>query len=87
MPLVDMRDMLNHAYHNGYAVGGFEPVSLEFVEAIIQAAESCRAPVILNFVEFHFQHFDFELLLATAEKSRTTCDRTGGAASGSWANT
>jgi len=69
MPLVDMRDMLNHAYHNGYAVGGFEPVSLEFVEAIIQAAESCRAPVILNFVEFHFQHFDFELLLATAEKA------------------
>jgi fructose-bisphosphate aldolase, class II len=69
MPLVDMRDMLNHAYHNGYAVGGFEPVSLEFVEAIIQAAESCRAPVILNFVEFHFQYFDFELLLATAEKA------------------
>jgi len=69
MPLVDMRDMLNHAYHNGYAVGGFEPVSLEFVEAIIQAAESCRAPVILNFVEFHFEHFDFELLLATAEKA------------------
>jgi fructose-bisphosphate aldolase class II len=69
MPLVDMRDMLNHAYHNGYAVGGFEPVSLEFVEAIIQAAESCRAPVILNFVEFHFKHFDYELLLATAEKA------------------
>jgi len=69
MPLVDMRDMLNHAYHNGYAVGGFEPVSLEFVEAIIQAAESCRAPVILNFVEFHFEHFDFELLLASAEKA------------------
>lgn len=23
MPLVDMRDMLNHAYQNNYAIGGF----------------------------------------------------------------
>lgn len=69
MPLIDMHDMLNHAYRNGYAVGGFEPVSLEFVEAIIQAAENCRAPVILNLVEFHFEHYDYELLMATAEKA------------------
>ena len=35
MPLVDMRDMLNHAYHNNYAIGGFGLVSLDFLEAII----------------------------------------------------
>ena len=34
MPLVNMRDMLEHAYGNGYAVGGFDLVSLDFLEAI-----------------------------------------------------
>ena len=69
MPLVDMGDMLNHACRNSYAVGGFEPMSLDFLDAIIQAAENCRAPVILNLVEFHFEHYDFELVMAAAEKA------------------
>jgi len=67
--MVDMRDMLHHAYRNGYAVGGFELLSLDFLEAIVRAAENCRAPVILNLVEFHFGHYDFELLMAAAEKA------------------
>ena len=69
MPLVDMRDTLNHAYRNSYAVGGFELMSLDFLEAIVEAAEYCRAPVILNLVEFHFGHYDFELVMAAAEKA------------------
>ena len=48
MPLVNMRDMLEHAYHNGYAVGGFDLVSLDFLEAIISAAEATHSPVILS---------------------------------------
>ncbi|MEI2767319.1 MAG: hypothetical protein V9E86_02175 [Nitrosomonas sp.] len=39
MPLVDMRDMLNHAYQNNYAIGGFGLVSLDFLEAIVTTAE------------------------------------------------
>lgn len=39
MPLVNMREMLDHAYRNGYAVGGFDLVSLDFLEAIMAAAE------------------------------------------------
>ena len=46
MPLVNMRDMLEHAYRNQYAVGGFDLVSLDFLEAIIGAAEARRSPVI-----------------------------------------
>ena len=30
MPLVNMRDMLYHAYENNYAVGAFDLVSLDF---------------------------------------------------------
>lgn len=67
MPLVDMRDMLNHAYENGYAVGGFDLVSLDFLEAIIDAAETTRSPVILSLAESHFEYYDFNLAMAAVE--------------------
>ncbi len=62
-----MRDMLYHAYHNGYAVGAFDVVSLKFLEGIIAAAERCRAPVILNLTDTHFDYFDFELIMPSVE--------------------
>ncbi|MCW8900891.1 MAG: class II fructose-bisphosphate aldolase [Gammaproteobacteria bacterium] len=67
MPLVNMRDMLYHAYENSYAVGAFDLVSLDFLEAVIGAAERCRAPVILSVAEPHFAHYDFELMLPAIE--------------------
>jgi fructose-bisphosphate aldolase, class II len=67
MPLVNMRDMLYHAYENNYAVGAFDLVSLDFLEAVIDAAESCRSAVILSIAEPHFAHYDFELLLPAVE--------------------
>ncbi len=67
MPLVNMRDMLNHAYQNGYAVGGFDLVSLDFLEAILSAAEARRAPVILSLAESHFEYYDFELAMSASE--------------------
>ena len=67
MPLVNMRDMLYHAYDNNYAVGAFDLVSLDFLEAVIGAAESCRSAVILSIAEPHFAHYDFELLLPAVE--------------------
>jgi fructose-bisphosphate aldolase class II len=67
MALVNMRDMLYHAYHNGYAVGAFDLVSLEFLEGIIAAAERTRSPVILSLAESHFDYFDFELIMPAVE--------------------
>jgi len=67
MALVHMRDMLNHAYRNGYAVGAFDLVSLDFLQAIVDAAEKCQAPVILSLAESHFDYFDFELTMAAVE--------------------
>jgi fructose-bisphosphate aldolase class II len=57
-----MTDMLGHAYCHAYAVGAFGVVTLDFLEAIIQAAENYRAPVILNLTESHFDYYDFDLL-------------------------
>lgn len=64
MPLVDMRDMLQHAYREHYAVGAFDLVGLDFLEAILNGAEATRAPVILSLAESHFEHYDFELAMA-----------------------
>lgn len=69
MPLADMRDMLHHAYRNGYAVGSFELVSIDFLEAILAAAENCRSPVILSLAEPHFECYDFSLMMAAAERA------------------
>lgn len=66
MALVNLRDMLHHAYRHQYAVGAFDIVSLDFLGAVIQAAEAQRAPVILNLVEHQFHLYDFELLAAAA---------------------
>ena len=67
MALVNMRDMLYHAYRNGYAVGAFDLVSLEFLEGIMAAAERARSPVILSLAESHFDYFDFELIMPAVE--------------------
>ena len=64
MPLINMKDLLTHAYRHGYAVGAFDLVSLDFIEAIVQGAENRRAPVILSLAESHFEYFNFELAMA-----------------------
>lgn len=66
MALVNMRDLLNHAYQEHYAVGAFDIVNLEFLQGALQGAETSRAPVILNFVVPQFKYYDFELLIAAA---------------------
>ncbi|WP_042143914.1 class II fructose-1,6-bisphosphate aldolase [Paucisalibacillus sp. EB02] len=51
MPLVSMKDMLNKAKDNGYAVGQFNINNLEYIQAILQAAEAEKSPVILGVSE------------------------------------
>ncbi|MGJ7920716.1 class II fructose-bisphosphate aldolase [Neobacillus sp. LXY-4] len=51
MPLVSMTEMLNKAKAEGYAVGQFNINNLEFTQAILQAAEAEKSPVILGVSE------------------------------------
>ncbi len=67
MALVNMYDLLQHAYRHGYAVGAFNLVSLDFLKAVLDGAERCRSPVILCLDESHFECFDFELAMAATE--------------------
>lgn len=51
MPLVSMKEMLNMAKDNGYAVGQFNLNNLEYAQAILDAAEEEKSPVILGVSE------------------------------------
>ncbi|KAF0192622.1 MAG: ketose-bisphosphate aldolase [Gammaproteobacteria bacterium] len=66
MALVNLREMVYHAYRNHYAIGAFDIVSLDFLHAVIGGAEAQCAPVILNLVEHQFHLYDFEILAAAA---------------------
>ncbi|MCR4427815.1 MAG: ketose-bisphosphate aldolase [Caldiserica bacterium] len=48
MPLVTSKELLIKAQKEGYAVGAFNANNLEYVQAIVQAAEEEKAPVILQ---------------------------------------
>ncbi|MFS0645502.1 class II fructose-1,6-bisphosphate aldolase [Siminovitchia sp. 179-K 8D1 HS] len=51
MPLVSMTEMLKKANKEKYAVGQFNLNNLEFTQAILQAAEEEKSPVILGVSE------------------------------------
>ena len=48
MPLVSMRQLLDHAAENGYGIPAFNVNNLEQVQAVMEAARETGAPVILQ---------------------------------------
>ncbi len=48
MPLVSMRQLLDHAAENGYGIPAFNVNNLEQVQAIMEAAAAVDAPVIMQ---------------------------------------
>lgn len=48
MPLVSLRSLLDSAEQGKYAVGAFNCNNMEIVQAIVEAAEESRSPVILQ---------------------------------------
>jgi fructose-bisphosphate aldolase class II len=61
--LVNINDMLTHAYQNRYGIGAFDLISLDFLKAILDGATHCQAPVILSLTEPHFDYYDFEMIM------------------------
>ena len=60
MPFVNLKTILAPAYAEGYAVGAFNVINLNFLEAIVAAAEQKKSPVILNIAEVHFEFVTIE---------------------------
>ena len=48
MPLVTTKEMFKKAYDGGYAVGAFNVNNMEMIQAIVEAANECKSPVILQ---------------------------------------
>ena len=48
MPIVSMRQLLDHAAENGYGIPAFNVNNLEQVQAVMTAAAEVGAPVILQ---------------------------------------
>jgi len=69
MPLVAMKDLINHAYAHHYAVGTYQVVDSTFVSAVLDAAETEQAPVILGFAEAHQAHNDLQTLIKAAKSA------------------
>ncbi|MDA8252314.1 MAG: class II fructose-bisphosphate aldolase [Gammaproteobacteria bacterium] len=67
MPLVDARNLLEHAGSRGYAVCSFDLAGLDFLAAAVTAAENCRAPAILGVAEPHLDHLAAEHFLPAVE--------------------
>ena len=48
MPLVTTKEMFKKAYEGGYAIGAFNVNNMEMIQAIVEAANECKSPVILQ---------------------------------------
>lgn len=74
MSLVNMRDLLRQAEAGGYAVGSFSVANMECIRGVIQSAEACRAPIILQIAEARLAHSPLYLIgpmmLAAARHAR-----------------
>ncbi|AEG61353.1 class II fructose-bisphosphate aldolase [Desulforamulus ruminis] len=62
MTLVNLNNMLKHAMDHGYAVGSFNMVDVNSLEAILRGAVQLRSPVIVSVAEIHFPYVDIEKL-------------------------
>jgi fructose-bisphosphate aldolase class II len=51
MPLADAKDILGAAWDGGYAVAAFNVNNLEFIQAVVAAAEEERAPIFVAATE------------------------------------
>jgi fructose-bisphosphate aldolase, class II len=71
MPLVSMRQLLDHAAENGYGIPAFNVNNLEQVQAVMTAAAEVDAPVILQASagarKYAGEHFIRHLIQAATE--------------------
>ena len=74
MALCTLRDLLPRARREGYAVGAFSVANMEMVAAIVEAAESLDAPVILQLAQGRLNgsplHLMAPMMLSAARSAR-----------------
>lgn len=66
MPLARTKEILLRAYQDGYAVGAFNFVNMEVLQAIVKAADQLKAPVIIQVTEGALEYAGLKVLAAMA---------------------
>jgi fructose-bisphosphate aldolase class II len=71
MPMVSLRQLLDHAAENGYGVGAFNVNNMEQIQAIMEAARETESPVIVQASrgarKYTNDRFLYHLMLAAVE--------------------
>lgn len=71
MPMVALRQLLDHAAENGYGVGAFNVNNMEQIQAIMEAARETESPVIVQASrgarKYSNDRFLYHLMLAAVE--------------------
>ncbi len=67
MNLVPMKDILEKANSNNYAVGGFNINNMEFLQGIIEAAEEVNSPLILQTSEGAINYIGMDYVIGMVE--------------------
>ena len=67
MALVTTKEMFKKAYAGGYAIGAFNINNMEIIQAITEAAEEAKSPVILQVSAGARKYAKHEYLLALAQ--------------------
>jgi len=69
MPLVNLNSVLEPAFKNQYAIGAFNVINSDMLQAIIAASEKKKSPVIINIAEVHFPFCDLEIMTTAIKKA------------------
>jgi fructose-bisphosphate aldolase class II len=71
MPMVALRQLLDHAAENGYGVGAFNVNNMEQIQAIMEAAKETESPVIIQASrgarKYTNDRFLYHLMMAAVE--------------------
>jgi len=67
MPLVPVNDLLQKAEQGGYAVGAFNCNNMEIVQAIVDAAEAEKSPVIIQASQGAIKYAGLPYIMALAK--------------------
>ena len=74
MALVTTKEMFKKAYEGGYAVGAFNADSMDITQAIIEGADSVKAPLILALSEGALKFIGPEYAVSTLQAAAKTTD-------------
>ena len=74
MPLVHTKDMFKRAYDEGFAVGAFNVNNMEILQAIVEAAQTEKAPLILQVSAGARKYARHEYLVKLVEAAIETSD-------------